>query len=51
VGRFRLEIRKKSFTIRVVEALAQVTQRGDECPIPGDIHGQAGGALRNLMEL
>jgi len=27
------------------EALTQVTQRGDGCPIPADSHGQAGGAL------
>ena len=24
------------------EALAQIAQRGGGCPVPGDIHGQAG---------
>jgi len=28
-----------------VEALAQVDQRGNGCPIPGDTQGQAGGTL------
>lgn len=31
------------------EALAQVAQRGSRCPIPGDIQGQAGGAVSNLI--
>jgi len=33
-GRFRVYIRKKFFTVRVV---AQVAQRGGRCPIPGNI--------------
>ena len=33
------------------EALTQVAQRGGGCPIPGDIQGQAGGALSTLTEL
>jgi len=40
-GRFRLDIRKKLFTMRVVE-LAQVAQRGGGCPIPGNIQSQVG---------
>ena len=40
-GRFRLDIRKKSFTIgKGSESLAKVAQRGSRCPIPGDIQGQ-----------
>ena len=37
--RFRLDIRNKFFAIRV---LAQVAQRGGQCPIPGNIQGQVG---------
>ena len=39
--RFGLDIRKKIYG-KGVEALAQDTQRDGECPIPGDIHSQAG---------
>jgi len=35
-GRFRLDIRKKFFT------LEQVAQRGCGCPHPGSTQGQAG---------
>ncbi|KAK4812867.1 hypothetical protein QYF61_024164 [Mycteria americana] len=51
--RFRLDVRKKFFMLRVVTwalaqalaqcptwALAQVAQRGGRCPIPGNIQGQ-----------
>ena len=31
--------------------MARVAQRGGGRPIPGDIQGQAGGALSTLMEL
>jgi len=31
------------------EALEQVTKRGGGCPIPGDIQGEAGGALCNVF--
>ena len=31
------------------EALAQIEQRGSGCPVLGDIQGQAGGALSNLI--
>jgi len=41
-GRFRLAIRKKFITMRVVKPLAQVAQRGGRCPIPGNIQGQVG---------
>jgi len=41
-GRFSLDIRKKLFTIRVVK---QVAQRGGGYLVPGDVQGQAGGAL------
>ena len=40
-GRFRLDIKKKFFTMRVVR-LEQVAQRGCECPLPGCIQGYAG---------
>jgi len=40
-GRFRLNIRKKFFTMRVVKH-EQVAQRGGRCPIPGNIQGKAG---------
>ena len=39
--RFRLDIRKKFFTQRVV-SLEQVAQGGCGCPIPEGIQGQAG---------
>ena len=38
-NRFRLDVRKKIFTMRVVR---QVAQRGGRCPIPGNIQGQVG---------
>jgi len=47
-GRFRLDIRKKFFTIR---ALAQVAQGGGGCPIPSDTQGEAGHGSQLLMEL
>ena len=40
-GRFRLDIRRKSFTQSGV-TLEQVAQGGCGCPIPGGIQGQAG---------
>lgn len=46
----RLDIRKKFFRMRVnaSKTLAQVVQRGDRCPIPGNIQG-LDGALSNLI--
>jgi len=45
-GRFRLDIRKKFFMMRVAQVfydtLAQVARRGGRYPIPGNIHGQVG---------
>ena len=41
-GRFRLCIRKKFFTVRVVRTLEQVAQSSCGCPIPGSVQGQAG---------
>ena len=41
-GKFRLDIRRKFFTQRVVTHLEQVAQGGCGCPIPGGIQGQAG---------
>ena len=38
-GRFKLDIRRKFFTQRVVTT--QVAQGGFTCPIPGGIQGQA----------
>ena len=39
-GRFRLDVRGKFFTRRVV--LEQTAQRGCSCPIPGGVQGQVG---------
>lgn len=39
-GRFRLNMRKRSFTMRVIETMEQVAQSSDRCPIPGNIQGQ-----------
>ena len=42
-GRFRLDIRKKSFTLRVVRHWTKrVAQRGGRCPISEDFQGRAG---------
>ena len=41
-GRFRLDIRRKFFTRRVVTHCSQVAQGVCGCPIPGGIQGQAG---------
>jgi len=38
-------------TVRVVRHWNRVTQRDCGCCIPGDIQGQAGQALCNLIEL
>jgi len=36
-GRFRLDIRKKYFTMR-----EQIAQRSCGCPLPGSVQGQGG---------
>ena len=41
-GRFRLDIRKKFFTMRVGETLEQVAQRSCGWPLPGSVQGQVG---------
>jgi len=41
-GRFRLDMRRRFFTQRVVTHCSQVAQGGCGCPIPGGIQGQAG---------
>ena len=41
-GRFRLAIRKKFFTVKVVSHWKRVVQRGSGGPIPGNIPGQVG---------
>ena len=38
-GRFRLDVRKKFFTVR--ETLEQVAQQNCGCPLSEDIQGQA----------
>jgi len=48
-GRFRLDLRNTFFYSEGGETLAQVTQRGGQCPIPGNIQGQSGRALSNLV--
>jgi len=48
-GRFKLDIRKKFFTVRVAKTLAQIAQRSCGCPIPRNIQGQVGPALSNLI--
>jgi len=40
-GRFRLDIRNKFLTVRVIR-LAQVAQRSCGCPLPGSVQGQVG---------
>jgi len=42
---------KVFFYNRGCEAVAQVTQRGGRCPIPGDTQGQAGWGSEHLIEL
>jgi len=48
-GRFRLDIRKKFFYAEGGETLERVAQRDGKCPFPGNIHGQLGRALSNLV--
>ncbi|GAB0183972.1 mitochondrial enolase superfamily member 1 [Grus japonensis] len=36
-GQFRLDVRKKFFTVKSGEVLEQVAQRGCGCPIPGSV--------------
>ena len=46
-GRFRLDIRKKFFTVRY-SLLELVSQQGCGCPLSGGIQGQAGHGFKQL---
>ena len=41
-GRFRLDIRRTFFTLRVVTHWNIYSQKGGRCPMPGGIQGQDG---------
>ena len=41
-GRFRLDTRKKFFTMKVLNHWKRFSRRGSRCPIPGNIQGQVG---------
>jgi len=41
-GRFRLDIRKKFFSVWVLKHWNRFAQRGSGDPIPGNLQGQAG---------
>jgi len=41
-GRFRLDVRKRVFTIRVVMHWNRLHKRSGRCSIPGDIQSRAG---------
>ena len=48
-GRFRLGIRKKFFTMRVVKHWNRLPREVVQCPIPGNIQVRLNGALSNLI--
>ena len=50
-GEIQTRWREEMFYAEGGEALAQAAQRGARWPIPGNIQGQAGRALSNLIQL